>query len=143
MFVVCAVYASANVKAGPRPDGQTILWYIWTVLILMAIVAGAALVIVVVGRWAKRPNSGLSTSGDDLSSFRVLYERGEFSQEEYDRIRAGLGKRLRNELDLPAQPAAEAAEDSTSGLPTAMPDPTIARTGNAAGNESNNAIKPS
>jgi len=82
------------------------LQLLWTVLILTAVVVGAAGIVVGIGRWLKRPPAGRGAA-DDLASFRVLYERGEFSQEEYERIRSRLNKRLRQELNVPP-PAPEA-----------------------------------
>jgi hypothetical protein len=83
-------------------------------LLLMAALALAAVIIIYIGRWTKRPKS---TTHDDLAYYRLLYEQGEFSREEYERIRAKLGQRLRKELDLPAPgeapgpPAPEAQPD--------------------------------
>jgi len=73
-------------------------------LLLMAALAIAAITIITIGRWVKRPRTQTS---DDLTYYRLLYEQGEFSREEYERIRAKLGLRLRKELDLPL-PAGEA-----------------------------------
>ena len=41
-------------------------------------------------RWRKRPPAVQEGTGDQLAHFRTLYERGEISQEEYDRIHARL-----------------------------------------------------
>jgi hypothetical protein len=55
-------------------------------------------------RWRKQQlaETGPSTS-DELTSFRVLYEQGELSQSEYDRIRSRLARKLRDEA-APRQP---------------------------------------
>jgi hypothetical protein len=119
--------------------------YLSTILILMAVVLGTAMLIMAVGRWIKRPPSSLGTAGEELTSLRVLYERGEFSQEEYDRIRARLKQRLRKETGVPAPAPADlpaAAAPEGSGLPAANPDLTIVRTDDPGGAASDNSIKP-
>jgi len=99
--------------------------YFWTILLLIAALALAAGVVIWIGRWARRTNTETASAGDELSHFRSLYERGELGREEYERIRARLGQRLRQELDLPApgteaRPAPEAASPgSASGSPPA------------------------
>jgi hypothetical protein len=88
-------------------------------LLLMGALAIAAIIIIYIGRWTKRPKT---TTHDDLTYYRLLYEQGEFSREEYERIRAKLGQRLRKELDLP-EPAGEAPPGPPP--PDAQPDPSI------------------
>ena len=61
------------------------------------------------------------SSGDELTRFRSLYESGELGREEYERIRAKLGQRLRKELDLPdKKPKAGPAQE-----PPAVPEERI------------------
>jgi hypothetical protein len=68
-----------------------------------------------------------------------LYEQGECSQEEYDRIRAKLGKRLKDELQAKPAPAPDPASDRIR-LPA---DPAEPRIGPATGpNDSDPSIKP-
>ncbi len=105
--------------AKPKPGWET------PVLITTAILSGAlllaALVIAVVKQWQKRnqQRNGNSASGDQLSHFRSLYERGDMSREEFERVRALLGKRLRKELAVPAPPppAAQAPPDGQAPPP--------------------------
>jgi hypothetical protein len=68
-------------------------------------------VIVLVDRWRKRSAVDRPSANDQLSQFQALYDQGELSREEFDRIRALLGQRLRKEMDVPATPAA------TEGIP--------------------------
>ena len=69
------------------------------VLILTASLAGALLVgailIALVDRWRKRAANETFSTHDQLASFRLLYERGEMTQEEYDRVRQQLLVRLK------------------------------------------------
>jgi hypothetical protein len=82
---------------------------LWTTLALVVALLLGALVIAVAERWRKKTREGRSDTGDQLAHFRSLYERGELSREEFERIRGKLGNKLRKELDLPTAPAAPAA----------------------------------
>jgi hypothetical protein len=73
---------------------------------LIAVLLLGAVLVYLVDRWRKRLQSERPSAGDQLTSFRALYERGELSREEYERIRNKLGQKLRQELDLPGRPAA-------------------------------------
>jgi hypothetical protein len=124
MFASCWLLAAATDSKPP------ISTWLWTILILTAVVLAAGILIMSVGRWAKRPGSDSRSSGEELASFRVLYERGEFSQDEYDRIRSRLSQKLRNELKVPTeQPAQTAAAEPApgNGLSAAPLPPTIDR----------------
>lgn len=88
-------------------------------LLLMAALAVAAIIIIWVGRWIKRAPV---EKGDDLAYYRLLYEQGEFSREEYEKIRAKLGVRLRKQLDLPT-PGAEPSAPPPDSKP--QPDTDI------------------
>lgn len=85
----------------PSKTADSTQFYFWTAVLLVGAVALAAAVLVFVGRWVRRA-SGRVSAGDELTNFRLLYERGELGREEYERIRAQLAPRLRKELDLPA-----------------------------------------
>src|SRR5260370_1060118 len=54
-----------------------------------------------VGPLAKRFTWPRGSSNDQLAHFRALHDKGEISQEEFDRIRGLLGKRLRQQLEVP------------------------------------------
>lgn len=82
---------------------------LWTTLALVAVLMLAALVLAVVDRWRKRSRPDRLSPGEQLSHFRALYEKGELSREEYERIRTLLGGKLREELHLPAGRPAGAA----------------------------------
>ena len=73
---------------------------IWTFLAMAGVIGLAWIALALVGRWRRRVGEE-DTTGDQMASFRELYERGELSQEEYDRIKDRLGRRLRQELNLP------------------------------------------
>jgi hypothetical protein len=92
------------------------LWLIVTITILIVVLVVGAAIIMGVGRWAKASTPTSISAGDQLSQFRLMYEQGECTREEYERIRDRLGKRLRKEMDLPPKgdkpsPPAGAVDD--------------------------------
>jgi hypothetical protein len=66
----------------------------------------AAAVIEAVRRWRQRGEKPLTPS-DQLATYRALYNRGEISQEEFDRLRDALGGEIRRAAAPP--PAAPAS----------------------------------
>jgi hypothetical protein len=87
---------------------QAIREYLITSGVIVLLMAVAAYVFTRLGRWINKSDPEVS-AGDELARFRELYESGELDREEYDRIKAKLGKRLRKELDLPEVPDKPAA----------------------------------
>jgi hypothetical protein len=73
-----------------------------------ALLVGAG-ILFFVDRWRKRPDHSKPSGEEELTHYRTLYEQGELSREEYDRLKALLGGRLRKELNLP--PLADAPID--------------------------------
>jgi Short C-terminal domain len=96
---------------------------LWTTLSLVVVVLLGALVITVVDRWRKRLRQDRSDLGDQLSHFRSLYDRGELTREEFERIRGKLGSKLRQEMNVPA--AAKPPEPAKTEAPT-QAEPTAA-----------------
>lgn len=105
----------------------------WWFLLIGLILLGAA-VIYFVDRWRKRPPVERLSTGDQLSQFRLLYEQGQLSREEYDRIKATLMPRLRQEINVPARPGEKPPappapqgppldETGKAGLPLESPAP--------------------
>lgn len=127
---------AAAVRTDPRSAAP--LELLFTILILMAVVVTAALLIVGVGRWIRRANRGGSAASDELASFKVLYERGEFSQEEYEKIRARLGQKLRQDLKVPPKEAPAAPDP----LPGAGAESTIKRPDDQPPGNTETAIRP-
>lgn len=73
-----------------------LFWY--TVALAGALLVGA-LIIAFVDRWRKRPvQVGLSPK-EQLAHFQTLYNRGELSAEEFNRVRALLLERIKNETE--------------------------------------------
>lgn len=86
-------------KLQDAPEAFRPWWFV-----LIGVIMLGAFVIFMVDRWRKRPAVERGSTGDQLSQFRLLYEQGQLSREEYDRIKATLMPRLRQEMNVPAQP---------------------------------------
>jgi len=127
---------SLLVLAAPAPPpagGPSLLdpRLLWATISLVAILLLGALVLAWFDRLRKRADQSMLTPGDQLASFRLSYERGELSQEEYERIRARLSPKLRQQLDLPAAPTRREKPGGSGEPPPAVaPDnPEIPPTG--------------
>jgi hypothetical protein len=94
------------------------------ILALLAVLLGLAILVKYLARWAKGHEDELPPSAGLLSQFRILYERGECTQEEFDRVRAKLGKQLREELNVAAEPAA-AKNPPAGDVGMRLPDPAV------------------
>ena len=106
---------------GSLPADTPVKWsdaeVLWAVLPLIgALVLGAA-VIYVVDRWRKKSERKHLSAEDELTQYRVLYERGELNQEEFDRLKLLLQGRLRKELNLPQAAAPKEANPAEQGPP--------------------------
>jgi hypothetical protein len=95
---------------------------LWATLALIGVILLGALLIVVLDRWRRRlDEEPCSTANDQLAAFRTMFERGEMSQEEFERIRAHLGGQLREELDVKVAPPADVPSNGTAPPPTDGP----------------------
>ncbi|HEV3238654.1 MAG TPA: hypothetical protein VGZ25_16825 [Gemmataceae bacterium] len=65
---------------------------LWSVLPLIGILLVGALAIYIADLWRKRSRAISTESEEQLTDFRALFEDGELTQEEYDRIRQRLGQ---------------------------------------------------
>ncbi|MFN4257688.1 MAG: hypothetical protein ACK4RK_00190 [Gemmataceae bacterium] len=95
----------------PLAAGKELLTYFW---IALGVIFIGAMVVVFVDRWRRRSFFNERSASNDLTTFRALFEQGEISKEEYDRIRSLVGQRLRHEWDLPdkqSRPASGAGTD--------------------------------
>jgi len=91
--------AITTLAAGPVPH------FILPSLALIGVLLLGALIIAMVDRWRKRSRPVGTTAGDQLSHFRALFDRGELSREEFERIRSQLAPKMKEELKLtPAVP---------------------------------------
>lgn len=84
-------------KKDPKTDPTFFPQVFWATAILSGILLAAAVAIALFQRWRKRQTKAPITEFDQLASFRALYERGELSQEEFERIRRRIVGRLKPE----------------------------------------------
>jgi hypothetical protein len=99
---------------------------LWASLALVGALLLGALIISIVDRWRKRAAQQRITSGDQLTHFRTLYEQGELSSEEFERIRSRLQERLVKELAVSEapeepQPPAQPEQQPPDGQPPGSP----------------------
>lgn len=71
---------------------------------VLALVAAAVVAFGLAAWWQRRRAGHRFGPNEQLAHFRSLYERGELSSEEFDRVRAVLQERLVRELEVPANP---------------------------------------
>jgi hypothetical protein len=97
--------ATEVAKPPPAPLRWTDPSVLWSGVALAAVLLAGAVVIALLDRWRKRSEPPTLTANDQLAAFRELYERGELSQEEFERLRVKLSGKLRKELDIPGRPS--------------------------------------
>ena len=91
---------------------------LWATGALIATLLLGALIFAWLDRWRKRAGREVLTPADQLTAFRISYEQGELSQEEYERIRARLAPKIKQQIGVdkpadrdrprPERPAADA-----------------------------------
>jgi hypothetical protein len=87
--MVAAWQAMANVSLAAGKD----FWdprLLWLTLVLVAIILLGAVVIVWVDRWRKTSDAEPLDATDQLAYYQELYDQGEISLKEFERIRAKL-----------------------------------------------------
>lgn len=99
----------AEIEAG-RSSAPSSLF--WTLFAFGLVVIGGAVVLYWADRLRKRPLQVGQTPQEQLAQFQELYEQGELSQEEFDRIRARLQKKAGISEPPPVPPQ---ANGSTTG----------------------------
>jgi hypothetical protein len=70
-------------------------------LALLAVLAACAVLLWWANRWRRQAAEPPESAGDQLSRFRQLYDQGELSREEFERIRGLLDRRRRQDQDVP------------------------------------------
>jgi len=88
------MFPTGRAAAMPGAAGEWLQLLFWGTCLAVALLT-AALIIELVRRWSRK-GADLPSAGDQLAQYRAMYNRGEISQEEFDRLRAVLGgERLR------------------------------------------------
>ena len=89
-------------------------------LIAAAMLSGSlflfAIILVIVKRWRKKQEVIMPSTHEQLDSYRQLFEEGNLTKEEFDRIRTRLLERMRKETGLgeKATAPADATADPNS-----------------------------
>jgi hypothetical protein len=81
--------------------GRVVVWdprLLWATLSLVAALLLGALILALMDRWRKHPRPDRLSANEQLAHFRALFEQGEISSEEYERLHALLKTRLIKEL---------------------------------------------
>ncbi len=84
--------------------------------IVIVILIGAG-IIELVKRWRKRPYQSKISASEQLAQFRESFEQGQISPAEFERIRANLNERIRQEMEVPAALATPQEEKPPPGDP--------------------------
>jgi len=121
------MFAQAPAPAGPKPTAlfQSTEFYL-AVGGLIGLLVLAAVVLHFVDRWRRQQTEvaeNRPTSPLDLTSFREMYENGEITQSEYERIRDKLAARMKKEVGAagPPTPAPAPAPPQSAGPPQPPP----------------------
>ncbi|HEX4588865.1 MAG TPA: SHOCT domain-containing protein [Gemmataceae bacterium] len=94
---------------------------LWAMAALIATLLLGAIIFAWLDRWRKRGDRTILTPADQLTSFRQSYDRGELSQAEYERIRAKLAPKLREQVKLPPKPATASPNPGPDGQTGSVP----------------------
>ena len=116
-----ALIADANKPSGSPLEQPEFIW--GTVALASALLVGAV-VVLLVDRWRKRVLLEEKRSGEELTSFRAMYERGEITEEEYNRLRQRVAERVKKPPVPGPAPGPAAGTPSADGTRPAAADPT-------------------
>ncbi len=107
--MVAAWQAIANVSLAAGKE----FWdprLLWLTLVLVAIILLGVVVIVCLDRWRKNADAEPLNATDQLAYYQELYDQGEISQKEFERIRDRLlSQQLQQGVEAPATPPPEIA----------------------------------
>src|SRR5438105_2740950 len=92
---------------------------LWLTAALVGVLLLGALILSWLQRWRKRQFAADPGPVGQLTTFRALYERGELSKEEYERIRSRVAERAK------ASPAAKRPETPAPPAPPASTEPIL------------------
>jgi hypothetical protein len=97
-------------------EQRLILW----VSVLVGVLVVGGVVIARVDAWRKRQMADKDDSPEHLGSFRAMYERGELSKKEYDKVLRRMGERV-GAKPKPAPTPATESETPNNQEPPATP----------------------
>lgn len=101
----------ADGTAAPVKGGNPFISedFLVTVGLLVLALAAAAVAFAVADRWRKRQLSSARESTASLTSFREMFENGELTRTEYERIRDRVAAKMKQEVGLAPTPTPSAA----------------------------------
>ena len=109
------LFAQQNKPTGSPFDRPEI---IWGSLGLAAALMVGALLIYIVDKWRRRAAMEEREAGLELTDFRAMYESGEITEAEYNRLRLRVADRVKNPaVVVLAVPATEPAPPANSAVP--------------------------
>lgn len=114
---------AAPVKGRPI-DEVDVLQIGMAVMALLAVLLVAVLAFFLITRWRKQAAEQRLSASDQLSEFRELYEQGQLSREEFERLRSLLGARLREEIKVAPPPSSAEPARPPRQRPPDEPPPT-------------------
>jgi len=82
---------------------------------IVAVISVGVGLIELAKRWRKRPFQARMTASEQLAQFRQQFERGEIKPEEFERIKALLNERIRQEMEVRVASTAPAPEEKLDG----------------------------
>lgn len=97
---------------------------LWATVALVAALLIAAFLLAWANRWRRNYTRPPMSAGEQLTAFRLSYERGEMSEEEFKRIKEQLTPKMRKEFDQragPGQAAPKQARPPASEMPNGPP----------------------
>ena len=116
------VLFAQNKPAGSPFDRPEIIW--GSVGLAAALLVGA-LVITIVDKWRRRAAMEEREAGLELTDFRAMYESGEITEAEYNRLRLRVANRVKNPaaivLSVPATVPNPPANSQSSPVPRPFP----------------------
>lgn len=116
------LFAQAGRPAGSPLDRPEIIW--GSAGLAGALLVGA-IVVYYVDRWRKRAaTEDTRQAGEELTGFRAMYERGEITEEEYNRLRLKVADRVKK-APTPAPAAGPAAPAAGAAPPGPATGPVV------------------
>jgi hypothetical protein len=107
------LFAQPGRPAGSPLERPDIVW--GSAGLAGALLVGA-IVVYYVDRWRKRAvTEDTRQAGEELTGFRAMYERGEITEEEYNRLRLKVADRVKKAPTPAAGPAAPAGGTAPPG----------------------------
>jgi hypothetical protein len=105
---------------GLTKEERLLVW----VSVLVGVLLLGAIIIARADRWRKRQMEAKDDEADHVTSFRALYENGELSKEEYERVLRRVAERVGAKARLQAIPSAANNQESAP-TPPATEEPPI------------------